>query len=168
MSEWLQRPDRQREPGAWYRLRSLRLGLEVDLGELTSILRFSNAVTAKPVVHGAEDERGPVARALLAAAGWMPSAERAAEDAPVIVELAALSRALSPADNRATAQPELLAPQVDLLSKLAHRTIPEAEPFTLLPPVGDLPREGRELLTRTMRHLRSMSHNGAGESSVQA
>jgi hypothetical protein len=128
------RPDRHLAPGGWQRLRFLPLSTQLSRPDLRSILDFSLAVLAKPVLDGGEDERAPVARALLMSVGRLVNGERLTHDAPRLAALAAWSRALSLPDDKPLAQEELLRPQTELLRQLAFQTIAEGVPLTLLAP----------------------------------
>ncbi|MBH0775009.1 hypothetical protein [Nocardia bovistercoris] len=153
VSEWLTRRDRHDADGPWRRMAQLKLGDRLDMSDSSWMARFCEAVMARPVVHGAADDRVPVARALLASIGRLEATDQLEMSAPTLAPLAALSRALSPPDGLHTAQRELLPAQTEILRFALRTHIAHTMALPLLPPVGRLPDSGRRLIRSAIAQL---------------
>lgn len=172
VEKWLLQEGLHRRAGGWQRVRQLRFEVDLEVAALRSIRLFGSAVLAQPKVRGVEDDRSSVARALMAAAGGLESAELLQQDAPRLAALARWGRALSPPDDMDTAQPELLESQITMLWESAA-IISTALPITLLPAAEQLPRSAFDFARmpirptdRDRRDYRPPSQRSAGRRKV--
>ncbi len=152
VTHWLAQPERQTEPGLWAQIKRLELAPEMPPDRLTTVVQRCQAILARPVLHGREDLRAPVAHALLVATGSPARVERFGDranwqpDAPLLSELAALGRGLTPPAGRPVAQPALLPPQRQVVNRAAREVIGQALPVILLPTLSAPPAQWQTLL----------------------
>nr|WSZ13516.1 hypothetical protein OH837_09385 [Streptomyces canus] len=103
ITHWLTRTDRHREAAdPWPRLRTVELKTELTPHEVSAVLDFGTSVIARPAAGLPESDAAPVARALLAAVGALPSGESLREDSPILSPLADLGAAVRPARTQPT------------------------------------------------------------------
>ena len=154
VSQWICRPERHGASGPWKQIRRFDLASEMTPEWLATVVQRCEAILARPVVHGSEDVRASVAHGLLVAAGARARPERFdlraswQPDAPLLAELAALGRALTPPGGRTLAQPALLPAQLQTLGRVTQQVVGRALPLVLLPPLGGPPARWQTLLSR--------------------
>jgi hypothetical protein len=149
---WITQPDRQAADGPWQQIRRFGLAPQMDQQWLSNVVQRCKAILAKPVLHGNEDVRAPVAHALLVAAGTPARLERfdigpdRQPDAPLLAELAALGRALTPPSGQPLAQTALLPAQLQILSRSAQQVVGRSLPLVLLPALDGPPPQWQNSL----------------------
>ncbi|MEU0672168.1 hypothetical protein ABZ330_04640 [Streptomyces sp. NPDC006172] len=166
VTEWLTRPERHRATGGdWRRLRSVEILPKLTQGQLGALVDYGLAVwDGGPAGQQGEREAAPVARALLAAVGRLPSADRIVldtrqrpVDAPLLRALADLGAGLRPARGRAVPRWNLQEEQYDTLRAVTAKVLRDDVPLTLLPAYAPLTREARsfgyDLLKDAARRL---------------
>ncbi|MFJ9740655.1 hypothetical protein [Streptomyces sp. NPDC101166] len=169
VTEWLTRPERHRATGGdWRRLRSVEILPKLTQGQLGALVDYGLAVwDGGPAGQQREREAAPVARALLAAVGRLPSADRIVldtrqrpVDAPLLRALADLGAGLRPARGRAVPRWNLRDEQYDTLRAVTAKVLRDDVPLTLLPAYAPLTREARsfgyDLLKDAARRLEGL------------
>ncbi|RZU18008.1 hypothetical protein [Streptomyces sp. BK239] len=166
VTEWLTRPERHRATGGdWRRLRSVEIRPKLTQNQLGSLVDYGLAVwDGGPAGQQGEREAAPVARALLAAVGRLPSADRIVldtrqrpVDSPLLRALADLGAGLRPARGRAVPRWNLQKEQYDTLRAVTAKVLRDDIPLTLLPAYAPLTpaarKFGHELLRDAGRRL---------------
>ncbi|MEW2567851.1 hypothetical protein [Streptomyces sp. NPDC047070] len=103
VTQWLTRTDRHREAAdPWPRLRTVELKAELAAREVSAVLDFGTSVIGRPAAGLPESDAAPVARALLATVGALPSGECLRGDSPILSPLADLGAAVRPARTEPT------------------------------------------------------------------
>ncbi|WP_333774497.1 hypothetical protein [Streptomyces sp. IBSBF 3136] len=136
VTQWLVRAERHTEAAdPWPRLRTVELKAALTSREVSAVLDFGTSVTGRPAAGLPESDAAPVARALLAAVGALPSAESLRADSPIFSALADLGAAMRPARTEPTPAwpvPGLLrATRRPFKQLMSTRGVPL--PLTLLP-----------------------------------
>ncbi|GIG00147.1 hypothetical protein [Catellatospora citrea] len=146
LDQWLRPAEELPRTGIWARVRALPLAAELTVTSWLDVVRFGQAVLARPVVQGAPDSRAPLMRAVLAAAGALQDATDLLADAPNLAELGTLSRSLTPRDDQLIAVDTLLPAHLTMVSNQLKRHIVARWPMTLLPPLRQIPAQFKEEL----------------------
>ncbi|WP_314219404.1 hypothetical protein [Streptomyces zaehneri] len=160
---WLARPERHRMPGDWRRLRTLELQRNLTRKQLTNVVQYGQAVAGGVVIgQRRESQAAPVARALLAAVGQLPSAARITfdtrqepVDAPLLRALGDLGAGLRPAAGRPVPPWRPRSEQLDALHTVTRTVLRDSVPLALLPSYAPLTPEARRYGSALLKEARS-------------
>ncbi|MEU9735207.1 hypothetical protein [Streptomyces sp. NPDC048002] len=152
VTKWITQPKRHKSQGGdWRRLRTVEIASKLTEKQVSAILGFGEAITARPMWGLKESEAAPVARSLLAAIGALPTAQALRDDAFVLCPLADLAAGLRPPGGKPVPDWNLLhQQQMTVRTALDQVVGDDAIPLTLLPACLPLMREaeayGKKLL----------------------